>query len=331
MNFFERIQQRQGLENFCTNILVGILEKDENLLKRFCVQVLNIPEYQIVGQIKIESQGYYKANELCTQNSFIDIEISGTEFLCFLEMKVESSQNSSECINHRQLPKYNTALLGKKVTHSYLRFCTKYKEFVPEDDKKDFLSVNGYFEQLRWHNIYKFLSDNFENNELVNEFLEFLDSKNMSDRMTIDNKKIENNELGLGNSIKLFEKLEIILNEIKNQIDINSFFQNKPENVRLDFLRKRYGLHYLVAKKPLTTCFIGFEFDDNKIKQVIWIWSENFKESSFYKTKLGNENNLDINKGIKEIKELTDDSLESILNWFLENKTFKALGAPLAN
>ena len=322
MNIFERIQPNR-LEDFCTDILVGILQKDENLLRRFCIDVLNIPENEVGESLRIESQGHHKANEICTKQSFIDIEISGNGFLCFLEMKVESKQNNSQCTNERQLPKYNTALLRKNYANSYLRFCTKYNEFVPDTDKKDFLKKKGYFEQLRWHKIYKFLSVNFNDDNLVNEFLEFLDSKNMSDRMSIDNKSLELSELSFGQSLKFLTKLTIVLNEVKQKIEESNLIKVRPNNEYLDLARNRYGLHYeyIEMKSPETSLFIGFDFnnknEENNINKVVWLWSSNYSLSN-YKFDIPKQN-------CKQVENLKEETLENILNWFLQNEVLKQI------
>ncbi|MEG1256413.1 PD-(D/E)XK nuclease family protein [Clostridium sp.] len=157
-----RESDKTPLEDYTTEILVGILEEDQLLLKKFVNEILAIPG----DYFNIESQEkYYLEDDM---DCIVDIVIENEEMICFLENKVNSNEGE------RQLERYTNVLTGIKADNSkeiYLRYCTKYY------DKKYIEGID--FKQLRWKKIYQFLK-NQEQNDIVNEYLEFLKSEGMA-------------------------------------------------------------------------------------------------------------------------------------------------------
>ena len=81
-----RASEKTPLEDFITEILVGVLENDNELLDSF---VNNILEIEGTG-FSIESQVKYNLdNDI---NCIIDIVVSNDENICFIENKVHSSE-----------------------------------------------------------------------------------------------------------------------------------------------------------------------------------------------------------------------------------------------
>ncbi|MDD2620330.1 MAG: PD-(D/E)XK nuclease family protein [Syntrophomonadaceae bacterium] len=149
------------LEDFTTEILVGILQKNKEILNEFVNQVLKIDG----ASFKIGSQKKYTLPD--DVNCIIDIVIENDSLICFLENKVNSGEGE------RQLERYSRVLIGLKTEapkNSYLRYCTKY------NDPKEITDID--FNQFRWSDVYKFLECHQEN-ELIGEFLEFLEEYNM--------------------------------------------------------------------------------------------------------------------------------------------------------
>lgn len=156
-----RASEKTPLEDFITEILVGVLENDNELLDSF---VNNILEIEGTG-FSIESQVKYNLdNDI---NCIIDIVVRNDENICFIENKVHSSEGE------RQLERYSKVLneihsfQGKNM---FLRYCTKF--YDPKNiDNIDFL-------QYRWSNVYRFLEE--YKSELIYEYLEFLRGEGMA-------------------------------------------------------------------------------------------------------------------------------------------------------
>lgn len=149
------------LEDFNTEILVGILQRDSKLLDSFVNNILKIDGtgFSIESQVK-----YTLDNDI---NCIIDMVVSNEESICFIENKVHSSEGE------RQLERYSKVLNEINTFQEknvFLRYCTKF--YDPKNtDNIDFL-------QYRWSNVYKFLEE-YES-ELIDEYLEFLRGEGMA-------------------------------------------------------------------------------------------------------------------------------------------------------
>lgn len=149
------------LEDYTTEILVGLLQENNNILDDFTENILDIE-----GEcFKVDSQKrYYLKNDT---ECIVDIVFESKDSVCFLENKVNSKEGD------RQLERYSKVLwniqkeCGKKV---YLRYCTKYYEVKSVEDMN--------FKQFRWMNVDKFLKK-YENDKMVKDFLDFLRSEGM--------------------------------------------------------------------------------------------------------------------------------------------------------
>ena len=158
-----RNSYKTPLEDFTTEIFVGILENDEDLLNTYVNKILKIEgnNYTIDSQVKYSVYG--------DKNCIIDMVVKNEHYICFIENKVNSVEGD------RQLERYSNLLKTieenecKKV---YLRYCTKLY------DKKDIVDID--FLQYRWSDIYSFLQENIDDNDLIEEYLEFLEGEGMS-------------------------------------------------------------------------------------------------------------------------------------------------------
>lgn len=159
------------LEDFTTEAFVGILKFDSTIKNEFIRVFLRIPQgdYEIKTQVKYDLE-----NDI---NCIIDLVFETEYFVCFIENKVNSKEG------YRQLERYSKVLdiYNLEGRKTYLRYCTKYY-----DDKT--LKEHN-FEQFRWFQIAKFLKL-YSKNALVNDFLNFLKIKNMSQDLTITTKDL---------------------------------------------------------------------------------------------------------------------------------------------
>lgn len=128
------------LEDYTTELLVGLLEDNQAMLDDFANSVLKIE-----GEgFNIESQNkYILPGDI---NCIIDMVVTNKDSICFIENKVNASEGE------RQLERYAAVLRNIKSKENkeiYLRHCTKYY------DKKEI--KNFQFKQYRWSDVYKFL------------------------------------------------------------------------------------------------------------------------------------------------------------------------------
>ncbi|MEX2409953.1 MAG: hypothetical protein WD607_01050, partial [Candidatus Paceibacterota bacterium] len=138
--------------------------------------------------------------------SIVDMIFESGSTLCFLEMKVHASEG------HRQLNRYSEILLdysknkGKTV---YLRYCTLYH------DEKNILFDDVEFQQFRWAKIAKFLENQINNNQLINEFYQFLKENKMAGNERFNYEDL----IGLKTLNGVFEKVNGVFHEIKKPLE----------------------------------------------------------------------------------------------------------------
>lgn len=156
-----RNTNKTPLEDFTTEILVGILEGNAELLDKFVNNVLKVDGdgFSIESQVK-----YTFENDI---NCIIDMVVSNEENICFIENKIHSGEGK------RQLERYTKVLSeihSIQAKNIFLRYCTKNYE------PKEITNVN--FLQYRWSDIYNFLEE--YQGEMVDEYLEFLRGEGMA-------------------------------------------------------------------------------------------------------------------------------------------------------
>ncbi|MGE7219620.1 PD-(D/E)XK nuclease family protein [Priestia koreensis] len=150
------------LEDFVTEIVIGILQSHQQLLDRFVNEVLLIDGHNF----KVNSQVPFSLP--FDQNCIIDLVFENTSTICFLENKVASGEGK------RQLERYVAVLQTQKSEmkkETYLRYCTKLY------DPKKIKECSFY--QFRWQRIYEFF-DKQEKTDLIQAFLELLRGENMA-------------------------------------------------------------------------------------------------------------------------------------------------------
>jgi len=198
LQLFKKNINKTPLEDFTTELLVGVLESDEELRLKFLKDFLNInSDYcRISTQRKLILEGY--------PNCIIDILIEGEREICFIENKVNSKEGDN------QLAKYSKVLSKFKSDgfKTKLIYCTKNLEH-----KKH---IEHNFKQVTWREIANFFNQN-STTLIANLFVKYLNENNMSEDMTIYSK-------------------DLITMENFSRVH-NLIYQN-IENVKLDFYSK---------------------------------------------------------------------------------------------
>ncbi len=183
------------LENFSTECLAGVLKSDENLLRDF-VQYFEIETNST--NLEAETQVYYKlgdgdfidleisadrdsfGNSTGSRKNFIDLEISGSDFCCFIEIKVNSKEGENQLSRYAKILKKKADLAPH--LKPYLIYCTKWQEG----------EVVHPIKPILWNDIAKFLGQpKFSKSDLIQHFLKFLNQQGMSHNMNFSPKDLE--------------------------------------------------------------------------------------------------------------------------------------------
>ena len=158
---------RTPLEQFTTEAFCGVLRSDSALLEGFLQAFAGI-ENETGFSVKTEIS-YPHNGSTCR----IDVVIENRNYLIFLENKVETGEGSRREIG--QLEAYAN-ILKTQNKKTLLLFCTKYQE-----TKNSELYKPIPFKQFLWRDIYSFISkSNFNQKDLVQLFLKYLEKQNMS-------------------------------------------------------------------------------------------------------------------------------------------------------
>ncbi len=259
MAIFERLislyanSSRTPLEDFTTEILCGILCRNQEVLDTFVNQVLKIQGKDFV----VESQGYYT---LANDNSRVDMVFENSEILCFLENKVES------CEGFEQLQKYSKVLDEKNSKTTYLRYCSKYF------DKKE---LTGHeFLQFRWSDVADFLTQ-FQDDSQIKDFIKFLRSNGMGDKQNFTITEL----VAMENLVPLFSKLDEYIDYIKPKFH-RFFGEDKIKQSKQLKLQSRYGF----LKGSVCACDgwveigAGFHFEPTPTIYT-WVWTDRKNEN----------------------------------------------------
>lgn len=238
-----RNTDKTPLEDFITELLVGTLEKEQEILDEFVQEVLQIQG----SHFSIDSQKKYEL--IGDINCIVDIVIENENNICFIENKV----NAGEGV--RQLERYKRVLIEKQLNQSksiYLRYCTKYY------DLKDVANID--FLQYRWSDVYKFLE---KHNRIpdVENLLIFLRSEGMA---TAGNFNFQDLFV-MRNINSTIAKMDECLDKVKPIIS-NLF--GKPYEYDFERLKQicKFERYVMWCNKVLgigdSEVLIGFEFTD---------------------------------------------------------------------
>ena len=167
LSLYQSHSSNTPLERFTTEAFCGVLRSDSALLESFIREFAGI-ENETGFSVKTEIS--YPHNGSTCQ---IDVVIENRNYLIFLENKVETGEGSRREIG--QLEAYAN-ILKTQNKNPLLLFCTKYQE-----TKNPELYKPIPFKQFLWRDIYSFISkSNFNQKDLVQLFLKYLEKQNMS-------------------------------------------------------------------------------------------------------------------------------------------------------
>lgn len=253
---------RTPLEQFTTEAFCGVLRSDSALLEGFLQAFAGI-ENETGFSVKTEIS-YPHNGSTCR----IDVVIENRNYLIFLENKVETGEGSRREIG--QLEAYAN-ILKTQNKKTLLLFCTKYQE-----TKNSELYKPIPFKQFLWRDIYSFISkSNFNQKDLVQLFLKYLEKQNMSLPPQLNIKQLE--EIKSFSSIFNYfdECLELTKPYFKEK-----FSKNKRQTGGgLEVFANRYGIKQsILGSKKSNSIHVYFSWSDistPKIEVIFWIEKSN--------------------------------------------------------
>lgn len=254
LNRLLRLYARNGsntpLEDFTTEVLASLLEKDPEILHQFTRNILGLES----DFLKIETQKHYSL--IGGDRAIVDLVLSNQEVICFIENKVNSGEG------YNQLDKYSKILddiphYGRK----YLFYCTKYPE--PKEETR-----HG-FKQFRWFEVARIMESS--KNELAIEFYKFLKSNSMTQSNEITTKDL----FLLENFRETVQFLESFLDRLRPLFGALVKKPAKPENISQMMRYSRYILYkpFILGEPKDKYNEIGAGFIFNTVPQAcIWIY-----------------------------------------------------------
>lgn len=315
------------LENFVTEVFVGILQNNTEVRNNF-IEEIGLP---VENEYYIESQKFYFCDG---EKSYIDIVIKDrkNQQICFIENKVNSKENPD------QLKKYNDVLNMLQLAtgiETQLNYLTKnYDPKISFERRK--------IKPLRWFEIADLLKKH-QSSHLVKDFWNFLNEHNMTNDLSLNKNNIEVME-GFKSTIQTFNNYLNRLESSFKRLFCKQLKLKKGESTKrvLKYNRWIYCLSDILPKatndKKIRSDFnYGFYFNESRLYVGLYI-NEEIPEYDKIVLKLEKkcaqldlkcETNLGNNKGFiikreRKISELSldkDKADQEILTWF--EATFK--------
>ena len=184
-------------EDYCTECLAGILRSNTELLNEFAETVLKIDNS---GKINVFTQRSYRTID--GDLGIVDMVFESNSALCLLEMKVESGEGAGQLEKYQQILNERPQN-GRKM---YLRYCSLYI-----DNKEGYSS----FKQFRWADIADFLKDYTIENQLIQEFYQFLKENKMTGNERFNHEDLIGLKVYGDIASKVHEVFSVIEDELK--------------------------------------------------------------------------------------------------------------------
>lgn len=256
LSLYKKHRSKTPLEDFTTEVFVGILNLEEDIKIAFIQDFLKLPEsnYSLKTQVKYELDN--------DQNCVIDFVLEGENSICFIENKVNSKEG------YRQIERYCKVLesLADSDLETHLFYCTKYF------DKKTLKEHN--FKQIRWFQIAKFLKK-YKENKFVENFLDFLITHDMAQELTINAKDF----VSLENLQDLINLINGHLNRVKpvfkKTFNAKKVSDGTSTTQIIKHNRMIYYLTGILATKGWSELKYGFQFSSPSIYVSIYLDKSN--------------------------------------------------------
>jgi hypothetical protein len=256
LRLYKKHSSKTPLEDFSTEVFVGILNLEEDIRLAFIQDFLKLPEtdYNLKTQVKYELED--------DQNCIIDFVLEGESSICFIENKVNSKEG------YRQIERYCKVLesLRSPEFSTHLFYCTKFF------DKKKLTEHN--FKQIRWFQIAIFLKK-YNDNKFVKNFSDFLITHNMAQELTINARDFVTLE-NLQDSINLINgHLNRVKPIFKSTFNAKKVSDGSSTTQITKHNRMVYYLNNIISTKGWSELKYGFQFNAPSIYVSIYLEKSN--------------------------------------------------------
>jgi len=255
LNLFRKNRKKTPLEDFTTELFVGVLNNDYKLKKAFCNEFLGLKS----TEYKISTQQRYDLED--DPNCIIDVVIEGDNDICFIENKVDSKEG------YNQLERYSKVLDNELKNHNKqtkLCYCTK-KDDIKKIDKHSFY-------QFKWKNVSDFFRKNSKE-KITQLFIKYLKENDMSTDMEIKTTDL----IGLEKLYKVLNLVEKNINNVLQEFKTRYGSSNLTECIKgkrlLDQLRGNERICVVIDKitkdeEGYSEILYGFETKGNLVSQI---------------------------------------------------------------
>ena len=266
-------ENRNSKENFFTEILAFVLNKDEYLLKNF-ISLIGLDD-------SIETFGI--DTQVLDEHKIIDMEIIiNNSISIFIENKLGSTINKlkkekdGEIFIDDQLKNYLDIQNNKKNNKGYVVLLTQYSEII---DKK---IRNQLLAHIFWEDVYLLLKNHSSKNNitkfLTEQFIYLMEEENMNPYTQITKEMINGHNNFINNIEKMFKNImELIENNniingknfIFSYYTIDNNFKLKDTKYTLSFSRYDIDFTLYIYPKDLSKLQkkkinnIGFEIQED--------------------------------------------------------------------
>ena len=257
-------------ENFFTEILAFILNKDKDLFKNF-ISLIGL-DYSIETS-SINTQ-------VLVERKIIDMEIIINDSISiFIENKIDSTINKSKgekdgsIFINNQLENYIKIQNSKTKQKGYVVLLTQYSESI---DKK---IGNQLLTQIFWEDVYSLLKNHSSKNNiskfLIDQFIYLMEDENMNPYTQITKEMINGHNNFIENVKKLFENI----------------MKSMEKNNTIEGNTSQYSYSFIDYYFTFENIKCSLNYDRNDMTFSLYIKQKNL--SKWQKEKL---NNLDFEK-----------------------------------
>ena len=320
-NLYEKNNKQKPLEDFTTELFLGVLQNNPKLFNTFCWEVLGLKS----EIFSVDSQVRFTLPD-DDPNCIVDIVIKGknrgegNSEICFIENKVNSKEG------YRQLERYSRVLNEQFPDHNTkLVYCTKYEE------KKDTSKYEQHnFQQFKWHHIAAHCKK-YEDDNLVKLFIDFLNRQDMAMDMNITATDL----LTMHNFSRVYRMIHEYLKRVEHEF-VKLFGEKKNDSQYTKHFRNHLEEHNRICiynenaleGKGFSEVLYAFGLD-GRLAMNIYVHNEaeqyhtfeeaikNYKESGLGTVHFDHGSSIYIHKNIGDF--INNSNAESeIENWFLD-------------
>lgn len=257
-------------ENYCTEAFAFILKKDKRLASKLFNTILNDRIKLSPNYLSILTQVYQG------KDSVIDLLIKDNKNLIFIEIKLRSK--IIEYGAEDQIEKYLKILNKTNYKNKFLVVLTYEgdKEKIDKTKYSNIFNIDNLVLES-WENIYKFLSENKKNDEIIKMFLNYMGYKGMAifngfNKSYFTSLRYAEDDFTFNEEFVLKKYFEEFTNSICNKINSKDLNTDWRQYIYpMDKSSKKIANHFYFTKDNKLNLNINTEVNENGLLTRIWL------------------------------------------------------------